>query len=136
MGHPISWLWVLAGAALYLIIGGLWYSPLLFVHPWLRMNDKTLKEIQDTTWTLRPNVARVTSILLSFALARLVLLTDAHSAWEGARLGALLWLGFVVPTGTHALFELKPWPLFWINQGYFAVGMIAVGALHGATAGQ
>jgi hypothetical protein len=32
----LNWLAVLIGAAIYFVLGALWYSPMLFARPWQR----------------------------------------------------------------------------------------------------
>lgn len=43
---------------------------------------------------------------------------------------AFTWLGFIVPLGLNGVaFEKKPWSIFFVNAGYYLVGLLVAGVL-------
>lgn len=43
---------------------------------------------------------------------------------------AFTWLGFIVPLSLNAVaFEKKPWSIFFVNAGYYLVGLLVAGTL-------
>jgi hypothetical protein len=69
-------------------------------------------------------------LLLSFILAHFVLAWGANSFGMGACIGLISWLGFIAaPTFPQGIYENRPFGLFWINAGYWLVGMPIVGGI-------
>ena len=105
----INYAAVAVSALAYWLLGGLWYSPLLFA---------------------RPFVALLISLLLAYVLAHFVRFTGAETARTGLLAGFWLWLGFVATTNLETvLFEGRPLGLYLINNGYHLVGLLGMGAL-------
>ena len=73
------------------------------------------------------------NLLIAFALAQLCIWRNANTAARGAALGIFLWIGFVGPvTFTTHMYEMRPMPLFAINEFYALVGLCLMGAILGA----
>jgi hypothetical protein len=122
-------LWaVLVSALIQWVLGALWYS-LLFAKPWMAAVGHTPGE--------KPKgaaVAMVSSfiggIILSFALARMLLWAHAGSWRWGAVIGGICWLGFIaVPLFSQHLYEKRPCKLFVINAGYWLVALLISGVV-------
>ena len=80
---PINWLAVIAAVVVRMAVGGLWYSPLLFVRPWQALTGVTPQ-------TMRSGLGKaialdlVMSLLMAVALATILGL--AHVAdWLGGK---------------------------------------------------
>ena len=70
--------------------------------------------------------------LIAFVLAQICIWRSADTAARGAALGILLWIGFVGPmTFTNYMYEMRPMPLFAINEFYPLVGLFLMGAILG-----
>jgi hypothetical protein len=119
---------VLVAAFVNFVLGGLWYSPLLFVKPWLAMSGVS-KEVFDASIAKGIVVEAISSLVMAFVLAMAIPAVGAVGLATGLLIGFLLWLGFVatVLLGqiTH---EHKPFGYFAINAGYRLVAMLAMGA--------
>jgi hypothetical protein len=130
LGMNINYLAVLVAAISAFVIGGVWYSPILFANAWMRetgLSDETLK---------RRNMGVVfgTSFLLSLIIAGnlAAFLAGPPDLKWGATAGALAGVGWVATgLGITYLFEAKSMKLFLIDAGYHAVTFIVMGAIIG-----
>ena len=126
----INYLAVLAAAASAFVIGGVWYSPILFGNAWLRETGLSDAELR------KRNMGTVfgTSFTLSLVIAvNLAAFLDGppNLSW-GAAAGALAGFGWVATAiGITYLFESRSFKLFLINAGYHAVTFILMGAIIG-----
>src|ERR1700744_5094955 len=84
----------LAAAAVNFVLGGLWYSPLLFVRPWLAMSGIS-KETFDSGLVKGIAVEAMSSFVMAWVLAGVELSTSAFTLADGLLTAFLLWLGFV-----------------------------------------
>lgn len=114
------------------LLGGLWYSPVLFGRAWMRANgftDETLKKGGN------PAVIFGGSFVLTLIMALNLgafLSGPANLGW-GAAAGFLAGGGWVALSfGVTYLFERKPLSLFFINAGFHAVAFTMMGAIIGA----
>ena len=124
---------VAASALLYWVLGGLWYSPLLFGGKFIelmRWSPEQLARVAAEGAAAQLALAFVGSLVAAYVLAHVVRYTSAESAVEGAKTGLWLWLGFVVTTNLNTVFfEFRPAGLYLINVGYHLVAFLAMGAL-------
>jgi hypothetical protein len=72
----------------------------------------------------------VLDLVLSLVLAHIVYWSGAATYGWGVFIGFLIWLGFfAAPSLPQGIYEGRPFKLFAINQGYWLVGLMIVGAL-------
>ena len=126
---------VLVAAVATMIIGFIWYSPMLFAKPWMRlmgidMNDKAkLAEMQKGAGKLY-GMSFVASVVSAVVLAKIIDITTVNTIPYGMKVGFAVWLGFVATVQlTGALFGKQPIKLFLINTGYQLVCYLAMGAI-------
>ncbi len=131
----VNYLAVLVAAILNMAIGALWYSPSLFGKSWMELAGIRAEDAEKRaagarraySWTF------VASLVMAYALARILWYAKIGSLGGGAAIGLLAWLGFVATTiGANYLFEGRPCRLYKINVGYPLVSLIVMGALLGA----
>lgn len=129
----INYAAVAASALLYWLLGGLWYSPLMFGNKFIeimRWSPEQLARIQAEGETAQLALAFVGSLLAAYVLAHVVRYTNAEDALAGAKTGLWLWLGLVVTTNLNTVFfEFRPVGLFLINISYHLVALLSMGAL-------
>lgn len=122
----INWMAVLVAAVASFVLGGLWYSPVLFGKAWQREAGLTDEKLKNG------NLARIFG--LSFVLAFLAAWNFANflgprpSVVFGTAVGAsagLLWVASSF--GINYLFERKSFKLFAINGGYHTVQFAIIG---------
>ena len=129
-------LWsVLVAAVATMILGFLWYSPLLFAKPWtLAMgydpNDKAkMEEMRKGAGKLY-GITFVASLISAFVLAKIIDVTTVNSALYGMKIGFAVWLGFVTTVQlTSTLFKKRPIKLYWIDTVYQLVCYLVMGAI-------
>jgi hypothetical protein len=126
---------VLVAAVATMIVGFLWYSPLLFAKPWIILmgydpNDKAkLKEMQQGAGKMYC-MTFVASLVAAGVLAKIISLTTIHSLLYGAKVGFAVWLGFVTTVQlTDMLFGKRPTKLYLINTGFQLVCYLVMGAI-------
>jgi hypothetical protein len=119
---------VLLAAGVHVLVGTLWYSPLLFQKSWLsalKLTRERLSAEQKRTFATTLTFAALGSLLLAYALAYLLEFTGAHRVTEALTLGFVVWAGIIVTTGSNGvLFENRSLTAFWINAGYELVAVL------------
>lgn len=131
----INFLAVFVAAVVCMVLGFLWYSPMLFARPWMRLmgidcDDKAkLAEMQKGAGKLYA-LSFVASLVSAIVLAKIITVTTVITIPYGMKIGFAVWLGFVATVQlTGALFSKQPFKLFLINTGYQLVCYLAMGAL-------
>ena len=126
---------VVVAAIACMVLGFLWYSPLLFAKPWMILmgydpNDKArldeMRKSAGKTYTL----AFIASLISAFVLAKIIGVTTVNTALYGMKVAFAVWLGFVTTVQlTGALFSKQPIKLYLINTGYQLVCYLVMGAI-------
>lgn len=130
----VNYLIILACGVLAMVVGAIWYGPLLFGHVWMRINHMRAPAPEDMA---RMQKAMIPTYLLQFALALTQVYILAHfvKGWtdvSGIEAALWIWLGFVVPTlGASVLWTEENTPdkmaRFAVQAGYNLVLFIAFG---------
>jgi len=125
----VSYLPVLVAAVVVFVLGWLWYSPLLFYKPWMRLRG--LDPVAAMTGAKMPGgklvVELARCIILAYVIARFVALLGIGS-WLGAvHFGLMVWIGFpvIMLTGS-VLWENTPWKVAAIHAGDWLVKMLVI----------
>jgi hypothetical protein len=126
---------VIVAAVSTLVVGGLWYSPLLFAVPWskgvgLDMNDPAvMAEMKKKMWMHYIFAVVAAAITASvFYILRNILGID--SAMAGVRLGLLCWAGFVAPVKfVDAMFGKRGQKVLIIEAGYHLVTFVIMAVI-------
>jgi Protein of unknown function (DUF1761) len=126
---PVNWLAVAAAIVANFLIGGLWYSPLLFVHPWLRMSG-----VEKRVFDRGLPKALVGDLFASAAtvlvLNQVLRWSQANSIGAGLLVALVVWVGFVASTlVAQVTYEQRPFAFFLISSGYRLVTLGVMGAI-------
>jgi len=129
-------LWaVLVSALATMVIGFVWYSPLLFATPWMTLmgydpNDKAkIAELQKSAGPSY-GLALIASVLSAAVLGKLISVTHITSALYGVKMSLAVWLGFVTTVQlTNSLFARQRARLYLINTGYQLVCYVVMGVI-------
>ncbi len=122
----VNYLAVLVAAVLNMVAGAIWYSPMLFAKPWIKLTGK--KDMQGGG--VGYGIAALCSLAIAYVLAHFVQLAGAMDWMDGVKTGLWAWVGFVATTAAaNYVFEGRPWKLYWINVGYPLVAFVLMGAL-------
>ena len=129
-------LWsVLVAAAATMVLGFLWYSPLLFARPWMVAmgydpNDKARMEAMQKSAGKSYAISFIAALVSAFVLGKIVQITTVNSVLYGMKIGFAIWLGFVTTVQlTAKLFGNQSTRLYLINTGYQLVCYLVMGAI-------
>ncbi len=141
---PINYLAVLVAGIVIFVLGGLWYSPVLFAKRWIALQGRTVE--QEKAQAAAANMplmyasAFITGLLIAWTLALIL----AHigrdpmmgepgggvSVGHGALIGFMCWLGFAATTSyATAIFSGKPKQLWLIDSTYNLVSFVLAGII-------
>lgn len=128
----INYLAVVVSAAIAFLLGGLWYSPLLFAKMWVNAHGYTedrMREMQKGA-VKAYSISVLCLILVSLAMAVLVGYLHLIRTDQGLKLGLLVWGGFAFPLGLMAnMYSDKRITTFIIDTGYQLVYMLLIGTI-------
>ena len=132
MSANINYLAVVAAAVSTFVLGGLWYSPLLFGKAWMRANNFSETDVQTFSKARMFGWSIVFSLVMALNLAMFLAAPDTNASW-GATAGALAGLGWVAMSiAIIGLFENKSWGYIAINGGYVTVAFTIMWLIIGA----
>ena len=125
----INYLAVGAAAISSFLLGGLWYSPLLFLKPW----NKAMGRDENSS---QGHPARVFGLSFVFALIAALafawLLGPAPILMTALIYGLVIGVGFVATSiGINYQFANRPTPALLIDGGYFALQFIIYAVILG-----
>ena len=134
---PINWLAILVAAIVIFALGGLWYSPVLFVKKWLALQNRTVEQERAQAASANMPLMYASAVLTALITAWVMAMVFAHiandmpmNAAQGALLGFLLWLGFAGATSyAMAIFSGKPRQLWLIDSAYNLVSFVLAGII-------
>ena len=125
----INYLAVLVAAVSSILIGGVWFSPILFAKAWQREAGLTDEQVSKGA-----GKAMTGAIILALVIAlNLAMFLGKHAgiAW-GAGAGALAGIGWATASlATVYLFERRSVMLILIDGGFLAVSYAVMGAIIG-----
>jgi Protein of unknown function (DUF1761) len=127
----VNWIAIIVAAIVPMVLGALWYSPVLFAEPWMRAVGRTREELGDAS--LGYLLSAVGAFLSSYVLARIMRWAEVDDLWNGALVGLMVWVGFVATVlAVTTFFAGRSRTLWLINAGYQLVALVIMGAIHGA----
>jgi len=155
----INWIVTGLAALIPMIIGGLWYSKLLFGHTWMRTNRFREEDMRGANMGLIFGLTLLFSMMISltmngivihqFTLASIVggqATNETDKAWlessmaaygqnfrtfrHGLLHGAIVSVFFILPViAILALFERRGWKYIMIHFGYWFVTLALMGGV-------
>lgn len=127
----LNWLAILVAAVSAFVLGGLWYSPLMFVKRWMKETGITEENTKQTNMIKVFGFAFLLSLIASFFLA--MFLGPKAGAGFGALAGFMAGFGWVFTyMGISYLFESRTLAHFLINAMYSIVSLTIMGLIIGA----
>ncbi|MBV8475081.1 MAG: DUF1761 domain-containing protein [Acidobacteria bacterium] len=125
----INYVALLVAAITRFILGGIWYSPVLFGKPWQGLTRCSPEEMKARLPKIIP-ADLISSYIIAFVLVHAVHYAGATTAGLGAAVGFFNWLGFVAMTTLMAtLYEKRPFKLFLITNGFQLLSLLLMGAI-------
>ena len=124
----VNLLAVIVSAVITMIIGALWYSPVLFANRWLTAINKRMEDVQGGASMYAGTF--VANLLAAYVLAIVVRALGANTLINGVLVGVLTWLGLVAaPTFTYATFNGPNRQVWMLFAGYQLVAFVIMGAI-------
>lgn len=136
----INWLAVLVAGISAFVLGGVWYSPMLFGNAWMKENKFTEEQLKSSNKTKVFGWAFVISLIMAANLAMFLADTPAECTGNCAQKTDITWgsiAGFLAgiwgfsAIAIAALFEQKTARYIFINGGYALVALTLMGAIIG-----
>lgn len=119
---------VITAAVASFLLGGLWYSPLLFAKVWQREAGVTDEQMKNANMALIFGLAFVCSLVAALVFA--LFLGPRPPLALGLGAGASAGLCWVTSSfGINYLFERRSLKLFLINGGYHTLQFTAIGLI-------
>lgn len=126
----LNWLAILVAAASAFVLGGLWYSPLMFVRRWMKETGITEESTKSVNMIKLFGLSFILSLIASFFLAMFI--GKEAGALFGAMAGFMAGLGWVFTfMGISYLFEARTLAHFLINSMYSVVSLTIMGLIIG-----
>lgn len=128
----VNWLAVLVAAVAHFVLGGLWYSPVMFAKPFMRGMGKSEEELRSGA---KPSAlmfggAFLGGLTKSASLALILAWIGDLGVAESMIVGALVGIGIHgAADATNALFEGRHRNLVLIGIGYDTAGLAMAGAI-------
>ena len=124
---------ILVSAVASFILGYLWYSPLLFGKPWMKMMGFTHQSMEEAK---KKGMVKlylgnfIATLIMVYILSHFVDYAQAKTITDGLQLGLWVWLGFIATLLFGSLlWEGKPFKLFLINSGYRLVELLIIASI-------
>ena len=116
-----------------MVIGMLWYGPMLFGNTWAKLagvkmdpNDPNFKKEMQRCMMFAPIIALTVALVMVCFMTRM----NIHTIVSGALFGFTAWFGFIAPTMYNdVLYAKKPFNLYLINVGYVLASFVVMGAI-------
>lgn len=151
-----NYLAILVAAIVPMVLGFLWYSPMLFGKAWMKETGLTEEKLKQGNMLVIFGVSFVLALLLAFYLpsatnhqmgafslvqgdlgvlpsyeAFMADYKDEFRTFKhGAFHGAIVGIFFALPImGMNGLFERKSWKHIFINVGYWTLTLAIMGAI-------
>jgi len=129
----INYIAVLVAAVVNMIIGALWYSPVLFGNLWMRlsgMDKKSIGKSKQKGMGKLYAAAFISTFVMAFVLAHFIDYTESSTVSDGMQAGFWIWLGFIATVSLGGvLWEKKPIKVWVLNNAYNLFGLLVMGSI-------
>ena len=127
----INYFAVITAALSAFVLGGLWYSPLLFGKVWMRANGFSETDLASFSKARMFGWSLIFALIMSLNLAMFLAAPGTNIMW-GMAAGALAGIGWVtMAIAILGVFENRSWGYIAINGGYMTVAFVVMGAILG-----
>ena len=124
---PINYLAVLAAAVAAFIVGGVWYSPLIFGKAYLALRGLDPVVASQSGMSVGEVVTEFGRwLVISFVLARFVAQSSVADLSDGLRFALWMWLAIYTALAGSVLHEGTPWRLYAIHAGDGLVKVVLI----------
>lgn len=122
---------ILVAAVIAFVLGGMWYSPLLFGKAWMQENDLSEDDLKQGSPARIFGFAFLWSLVMAFNLGMFLNDPGTNASW-GATAGFLAGFGWIaMGVFIIGLFERRSTRYMLINAGYMVVTLTLMGLVIG-----
>ncbi len=130
--QTLNWFAIIAATLSNFLIGGLWYSPLLFGKQWMAENNFTEENLKKSNMSKIFITTFLFSFIMAFNLAMFLNDDKTTTSW-GVIAGFLAGFGWVAMSMfIIGQFERKTTRYMLIHAGYVTISFIIMGLIIGA----
>ena len=127
----MNWLAVIVAALANFLLGGMWYSPILFGKRWQKENNLSDEELKNTNQLRVFGFSLLWSVVMSVNLGMFLADKSTTLSW-GAIAGFLAGFGWVaMAIFIIGLFERRSTVYMLINAGYMTLSFVLMGVIIG-----
>lgn len=138
MKVEVNYLAVLLAGIATMVVGFVWYGPLLFSKAWMKEMGKTMDDMKagQSQMAKTYGLSFLLSLLTAYILTHVIVFSLNFYHYSLLQTGLTsafwMWLGFVMPVqATEVLYGGKSFKLFAINTGYQLASLLAMGLVLG-----
>lgn len=138
MDIAVNYVAVVLAGVVSMVVGFLWYSPMLFGNQWAKLSGFTKEGLKKAQKKAGPMyvLSFVASLVTAYVLTHVMALSENTFHYARVNTGVTtafwVWVGFVAPVQlTDVLFMGKKWSLFFINTGYQLASLVVMGVALG-----
>jgi hypothetical protein len=126
----VNWAAVLVGAVAHFLLGGLWYSPVLFAKPFIRATGKTEEELRENARPALYGVAALGSLVKALAFVVLLDWIGDVSFAQGVMVAVLVGVALHgAAVAVSGAFESRNRVLAALDVGYETVGLVVIASI-------
>ena len=136
MNVEVNYLAVLIAAIAAMVVGFLWYSPMLFGKQWMKLKGYTAESMKKEQkemgkwYAVSFVLALVTAYVLSHVMTLSMNFFNYSELMTGITTAFWMWLGFVLPVqATGQIFGGKKWNLLVLDTGYQLASLLVMGVV-------
>jgi hypothetical protein len=124
----VNWIAIVVAAVASFLLGGLWYSPVLFARAWQREAGITDEQLKNANMGKIFGLAFILCLLAAWMFATFLGPRPSLALGFGAGFSAgLFWVA--ASFGINYLFERRSFKLFLINGGYHTLQFTVIGGV-------
>lgn len=137
MTIEVNYLAVLVAAVVSMVVGFLWYGPMLFGKQWAKLRGFSVGDMKKAQkemgkwYAVSFVLSLITAYVLSHVMALSVNFFHYSDLMTGLTTAFWMWLGFVMPVqATATIFsDKRNWTLFGIDTGYQLASLLVMGVV-------
>lgn len=125
----VSILAIILAVVANMVIGALWYSPLLFANIWVKALGKNMEDMNPEGAKIGYTLTTLGGFFTAYVLSLFIHLLDLVTVLDGALIGLLV--GFVAAFRelSPTFFESRKYTLFFISAGYHILSLTIMGII-------
>ena len=93
---PLNYLAIIVTTIVSMVIGTLWYSPILFAKPWMQAIGKTEKDLKSGNMGMLYGAVFVIQLIFAYMIAYSVAILHLTTVADAVSFAIFAWFGFLL----------------------------------------